>query len=326
MTAITESTAEPRLNQTIQLFRSFGIFLVLIILIILASIFVEGFATLTNAVNVLQASVVLGLVAIGQTFAIICGSLDLSVGTAISVVAVISAIVMNNQTDNMGLAVGVGLLIGLAVGLVNGLIITKLKINAFIATLGMSLILQGILYSSFDNYAGKVPEAFQSLAYGIIPIFGIPIPLGVYLFLIVAFVAYVILRFTKFGYHAYAVGGNVDVTRLSGVRTDRVVIGAHMLTGLGAALAAVVLIARLRAGGPLVGNGYDLDSISAVVVGGAPLAGGKGGIWGTVAGVLIVTILANVFSRLNVGAFAEQALRGVVLIVVVAIYSYRAYR
>jgi ribose transport system permease protein len=233
---------------------------------------------------------------------------------------------MNNQTNNMGLAVAIGLGIGMVIGLINGLIITKLKINAFIATLGMSLVLQGVLYSSFDNYAGKVPEAFQTLAYGIIPIFGVQVPLGVYLLLIVAFVAFLILRFTRFGYHAYAVGGNVEVTRLSGVRTDRVIILAHILTGLGVALAAVVLIARLRSGGPRVGEGYDLDSIAAVVLGGTPLIGGKGGVWGTIAGVLIVSILSTIFNVLNVGAFTQDVLRGIVLIIVVAIYSYRRTR
>lgn len=326
MDAVSRRSAQSTSASVLELLRTLGIFIILLVLVVLASVFVPGFATVDTFVNILQRSVVLGLVAIGQTFVIICGSLDLSVGTAVSVIAVISAIVMNNQTQNMGLAVAVGLLIGVVIGLVNGLIITKLKINAFIATLGTSLILQGVLYSSFDNYAGKVPEAFQSLAYGLIPIFGIPVPLGVYLLLVIAFVAFLILRFTKFGYHAYAVGGNVEVTRLSGVRTDRVLIMAHILTGLGVALAAIVLISRLRSGGPRVGEGYDLDSIAAVVLGGAPLAGGKGGIWGTVAGVLIVSILATIFNVLNVGAFAQDVLRGIVLIIVVAIYSYRTRR
>ena len=299
-----------------------GIFPILGLLILGSSLFVPGFATPDNIINVFQRSVTLGLVSIGQTFAIICGSLDLSVGYSISTISVVTAIVMNNRTENIIPAVLIALAIGIVVGLGNGLIITKLRINAFIATLGTSLVLQGILFSGFDNYAGKVPEIFQNLAYGEIA----GIPLGVYLFLATALVAFLVLRFTKFGYHLYAVGGNADVSRLSGVRTDRVVIIAHVLTGLGAALAAVVLIARLRAGGPLVGEGYDLDSISAVVVGGAPLAGGKGGVWGTVAGVLIVSILANIFNFLNVGAFAQDVLRGIVLIVAVAIYSYRSSR
>ncbi len=326
MTAASRPSAESTSSSIVELLRAVGIFIILALLLLFASVFVPGFATVDTFVNIFQKSVVLGLVAIGQTFAIICGSLDLSVGTTISVIAVISAIVMNNQTENMGLAVAVGLLIGVAIGLVNGLIITRLKINAFIATLGTSLILQGILYSSFNNYAGKVPEAFQTLAYGVIPIFGIAVPLGVYVLLAVAFIAFLILRYTRFGYHLYAVGGSAEVARLSGVHTDRVIITAHILTSVGAALAAIVLIARLRAGGPLVGNGADLDSIAAVVLGGTPLIGGKGGVWGTIAGVLIVSVLATIFNVLNVGAFAQDALRGVVLIVVVAIYSYRRVR
>ena len=302
--------------------RSIGIYLVVLGMALFAAVFVPGFATAENIVNIFQRSVALGLVSIGQTFVIIGGSLDLSVATAISTIGVVSAIMMDNKTENMAVAVGAALLMGIAIGLVNGLIITRLKINAFIATLGTSLILQGILFSGFDNYAGKVPREFQSVAYGDL----LGIPLGVYILIAVLIGAWVLLRFTPFGYHLYAVGGNRETARLSGVRTDRVIILAHILSGLGAALAAVILIARLRSGGPRIGIGYDLDSIGAVVVGGSLLSGGRGSVFGTLAGVLVVSILANVFNFLNVSAFAQDVLRGVVLIVVVAVYSYRVRR
>lgn len=302
--------------------RAFGIYLVLLGMILGASLFVPGFATAGNAVNIFQRSVVLGLVSIGQTFVIIGGSLDLSVSTTISTISVITAIIMDNRTENMVIAVIAALIMGIIVGVANGLLITRLRINPFIATLGSQLILRGILFSGFDNYAGKVPESFQNLAYGVV----LGFPIGVYVLIAVLLVAWFILRFTRFGYHLYAVGGNEQVARLSGIRTDRVLIGAHILCGLGAALAAIILIARLRAGGPVVGEGYDLDSIAAVVVGGALLSGGRGSVWGTLAGVLIVSILSNVFNFLNVGAFAQDVIRGVVLIAVVALYSYRARR
>src|SRR5262249_54773923 len=133
----------------------------------------------------------------------------------------------------------------------------------------------------------------------------------------------ILLRGTRFGYHLYAVGGNPEVSRLSGLRTDRILILAHVLTGIGAAVAAIYIVSLLRSGSPTVGNFYDLDSISAVVIGGVPLSGGRGGVWGTIAGVLILAILSNVFNIFNVGAFAQQVVSGIMLISVVALYSFR---
>ncbi|MBK8136782.1 MAG: ABC transporter permease [Chloroflexi bacterium] len=291
-------------------------------MVVAASLFVPGFATAQTAINIFQRSVALGLVSIGQTFVIIGGSLDLSVAATISTISVITAVLMDNKTENMVWATLAALAMGAVIGAVNGTLVTRFKINAFIATLGSGLILQGILFSNVDNYAGKVPEPFQGLAYAE----ALGIPLGVFVLIAIVLLAWVILRYTRFGYHLYAVGGNESIARLSGVRTGRVLLGAHILAGIGAALAAIILIARLRAGGPRVGDGFDLDSIAAVVVGGALLSGGRGSVWGTLAGVLIVSVLSTIFNYLDVGAFAQDVIRGVVLIAVVALYSYRARR
>jgi ribose transport system permease protein len=299
--------------------RNQGIFVVLLVMVILCVLFVPHFATSENYINILKRAVPLGLVAIGQTFVIIGGSLDLSVDISISAIAVLTALSIDGRVENVFPAILLALVAGIAIGLVNGLIVTKLKINAFIATLGTKLLLQGILFSGFNNFAGKVPTQFDTLAYGTIN----GVPVGVILMFALALVAFVILRYTRFGHHLYAVGGNREVSRLSGVRTDRVIIGAHIFTGIGAAIAAIFIVSLLRSGGPYVGEYKDLDSISAVVVGGTPLVGGRGGVWGTLAGVVIVSILANVFNNLNVGAFAQQVVSGIVLIGVVAFYSFR---
>lgn len=320
MTATTPtSTRAISFSDVTNLIRNSGIFLVLVLMIIGSVLFVPDFANQQNLINILKRAVPLGLISIGQTFAIVSGSLDLSVDVAISTIAVLTALVLNGSVDNIFIAIVIALVAGIAIGLVNGLIITKLKINAFIATLGTKLILQGILFSGFNNFAGKVPPGFDTLAYDSIG----GIPIGVILMFALALLAFVLLRATKFGHHAYAVGGNPEVSRLSGVRTERVLIGAHVMTGICAAIAAIFIVSLLRSGGPHVGDGYDLDSISAVVVGGVPLSGGRGGVWGTIAGVLIVAILSNLFNIFNVGAFAQQVLSGVVLIGVVASYSFR---
>ncbi len=307
------------LDRLSDILRNQGIFVVLLVMVALCVLFVPHFATSENYINILKRAVPLALVAIGQTFVIVCGSLDLSVDITISVIAVLTSITMAGKVENIVPAIGLALLAGMGIGLVNGLIVTKLKINAFIATLGTKLILQGILFSNVNNFVGKVPNEFDTFAYGTVA----GVPFGVIFMFALAGVAFVILRLTRFGHHLYAVGGSQEVSRLSGLRTDRILIGAHILCSICAAIAAIFIVSLLRSGGPRVGDGYDLDSISAVVVGGVPLFGGRGGVWGTLAGVVIVAILSNVFNIFNVGAFAQQVLSGIVLIVVVAIYSFQ---
>jgi ribose transport system permease protein len=299
-----------------------GVYIVLGLMLIVCSVFVPGFLTSENYINILQRSVALALVSFGQTFVIVGGSLDLSVGQSISAIAVVTSLLMAGRVEMMIPITIVAIGAGMLVGLINGLVITRLKVNPFITTLGTSLIIQGFLFSGFDNFAGSIPREYEFLGYGTLG----PIPVGVVFMLVVCVLAYLIMRYTKFGFHLYGMGGNPEVSRLSGVRTNRVMVIAHVLAGLGAALTAVFIVSRLRAGAPWVGQGLELDSISAVVVGGAPLSGGRGGVWGTLAGVLILSILSNIFNILNVGAFAQDVLRGAILIAVVAFYTFRSRR
>ncbi|MCC7206198.1 MAG: ABC transporter permease [Anaerolineae bacterium] len=323
---MTSATQERRrvgsLLQIVSANPTLGVYIVLGVMLVGCSLFVPGFATSENYINIMQRSVALALVAFGQTFVIVAGSLDLSVGQSISAIAVVTSLLMAGRVDMMLpislVAVGAGML----VGLINGLIITRLKVNPFITTLGTSLIIQGFLFSGFDNFAGSIPREYEFLGYGTVG----PIPVGVIFMMIVCALAFLLMRYTKFGFHLYGTGGNPEVARLSGVRTNRVMVIAHVLAGLGAALTAIFIVSRLRAGAPWVGQGMELDSISAVVVGGAPLSGGRGGVWGTLAGVLILSILSNIFNILNVGAFAQDVLRGAILIAVVAFYTFRSRR
>jgi len=296
-----------------------GVYGVLVLIFVGCLIFVPNFGSPENIRNLGQHSVALGLVAIGQTFVIIAASLDLSVGVSISAMAVLASLMMDGRTSMMLPTVLMVIGFGTFVGMINGLIIAKLRVNPFIATLGTWLILQGFLFSGFDNFAGGVPREFEYLGYGRIG----PIPVGVILFFLVAAGGQLLLTKTRFGYHLFGIGGNQQVSRLSGVRTARTMIIAHALCGLGAALTAVFIVSRLRAGAPWVGETYTLDSIAAVVVGGAPLSGGIGSVTGTVAGVLIFSILNNIFNILNIGAFAQLVIRGIILISVVAFYSFR---
>ncbi|MQA74591.1 MAG: ABC transporter permease [Solirubrobacterales bacterium] len=280
-----------------------------------------SFFTVDNVVDMLVRSVALGIVAAGQTLVILGGSLDLSVAYVISLASIVGAETMAGEESRIALGIGAVLLLGAGIGLVNGLVITKLRVNAFIATLGTALIIRGIIESRWDGPTGAVPDSFESLGY---TRFG-PIPESVILLAAVVAVVWFLLRFTSFGHRLYAVGGNEEVSKLSGVRTHRVLIGAHMLCAMAAALTGLFLASRLGAGSPLVGSdgGYDLESIAAVVLGGTYLLGGRGGVLGTLAGVFILAVLDNAFNQLEVNAFAKDVVRGVIIIAAVAAYSVR---
>ncbi|WP_328946296.1 ABC transporter permease [Streptomyces sp. NBC_00250] len=277
------------------------------------------FFSQVNTVGILQRSAALGIVAVGQTLVILAGSLDLSVAFLISLVSLVAAETMAGY--GVLPAIGAVLAVSALTGLVNGLVITRLKVHAFIATLGIALIIKGILDQRYDGPAGAVPESFQRLGYDRIG----PVPVSALLWAAIAVAAWFLLRRTTLGYRIHAVGGDPDVARLSGVRTDRVIITAHVLCSLFAGVAGLLLAARLGAGAPTVGTdgGYDLESIAAVVLGGTALAGGRGGVAGTVGGVLLLAVLDSVFNQLEVNSFAKDVVRGIVLVAALAIYARR---
>lgn len=276
----------------------------------------------TILTNMVVRSVALGIVAIGQTFVMLGASIDLSVSYMISVTAVMASYLMQGDPARVPMAVAVVFAIGAVVGLINGLIVSKLKVNPFIATLGVGLVLKGILNASFQTFVGAVPRSFQTFGYGAIG----PVPISIIVLLAVTVAGAFVLSRTRFGFHLYAVGGSDTTSRLSGLRTDRVIILAHVICSLTAVLAGLFVVSRLRSGAPWVGTDglYDLESIAAAVVGGTALSGGKGGVWGTLAGVLIFGVLDTTFNQLGVDTFLKQVLRGSIIILAVASYTIRS--
>ena len=272
--------------------------------------------------NIIVRSVALGIVAVGQTLVILGASIDLSVAFTISITAVMSSYLMQGETARVPMAILAVFGIGLLIGLANGLTITKLKVNPFIATLGMSLIIKGIINATFSNYTGSVPESFEFFGYGTIG----PIPVSIFILLLVYLAGWFLLARTKFGAHLYGVGGNSEIARLSGVRTDRVLIGAHIICSMTAVLSGFFLFSLMRSGAPWVGPNclYDLESIATTVIGGTALSGGKGGVWGTLAGVLIFGILDTTFNQLGVNPYLKMILRGAIIVLAVASYTIRS--
>lgn len=275
--------------------------------------------TQSNIVVILSNCIALGLVALGQTAVILTGSLDLSVAYLIGLGTLVAAETM--ESGSVLTAVIAVLALCGAVGLANGLIVTGLKVNAFIATLGTSFILRGYIEDNYTGPAGKVTDSFQRLGYDRIG----PIPVAIFLLIAVAVVLWVITRHTRLGSHMYATGGDEHAARLSGVRTRRTVIIAHVLCSLCVGVAALFLASRLGSGSPWAGTEarYDLDSIAAVVLGGTMLAGGRGGVSGTLGGVVILALLDSVFNQLSVDPFFKNVVRGVVIIAAVALYARR---
>jgi ribose transport system permease protein len=302
------------------------LFLVVVFLVggLLDTIFSDGqiFTNPSIQMNILVRGVALGIVGVGQTIVIIGASIDLSVAYLISITAVMSSYVMQGDPVKVPLAIVVVFAIGAVVGAVNGLIITKLKVNAFITTLGMALILKGIINATFSNYTGSIPRSFEYFGYGKIG----PIPVSIIVLLLVVLFGWFLLRRTKFGAHLYGVGGNVEVARLSGVRTDRITILSHIICSLTAVATGLFIVSRLRSGAPWVGPDgiYDLESVATTVIGGTALSGGRGGVWGTLAGVLIFGVLDTVFNQLGVDPYLKTGMRGAIIILVVASYTFRS--
>ncbi|MCC3762888.1 ABC transporter permease [Glycomyces sp. TRM65418] len=277
------------------------------------------FAT-ANLVDMLTRTSLTGFLAIGMTLVILCRSLDLSVGYTAALSSLVAATTMDGQAANIPLAIGAVLLVAGLIGAANGAIIAFLKVNPFIATLGTGLIIKGYLDTEYKGPAGDVPAAFQQFGYTRIAF----VPVSALVMLAVAGAAIWYLRSTRTGHHMYAVGGDIDVARMSGIRTTRVLLTAHVLCGMAAGVAGLLLAARFGTGSAeAYTNLYELDAIAAVVLGGTLLLGGKGGVAGTVAGVAILAVLDTVFNVMQIDPFAKDVLRGVVIIAAVALYARR---
>lgn len=316
MTTVTRSR---RLDTTAIVY--LALLAVVVVGAVLVSTVGRNFFSPGNLRSVMTGMSVLGFVAIGQTLVILCASLDLSVPYVVSLTSLLAAETMAGDSARIPLAIAVTLGVAAAIGLVNGLVVTKLRVHGFMATLGMGLIVKGYLDTNYQGTAGSVPKSFQ-----LVGTTGVgPVPLSTVIMLAVALLAAILLSRTRTGHHMFAVGGDLDVARLSGIHTARPIIVAHVACSLTAALAGLLLASRLGVGSPTVGvqGGYDLLSIAAVVLGGTLLMGGKGSIWGTVGGVAIFAVIDNVLSVLQVNPFLKDVVRGAVIIAAVAVYTGR---
>lgn len=286
--------------------------IVLIGLIVILSLVSPYFLTYSNISNVLDQSVVVGIAAVGQTFVILIAGIDLSVGSLVG----LTGIVLGLSFAHVGLAGGIVacLLAGAAAGLVNGVIITKGRVAAFVVTLGMMSIGRSLAYVlSGASSISSVPQALGLLAST--SVFGIPLN---FLSLAVIYVlAWLYLSYTKGGRTLYAIGSNAEAARVAGLRVDRYSILAYVVAGVLSALAAIFLSARILSIDPIAGTGLELDTIAAVVIGGASLFGGRGSIIGTFFGVFIMVLIRNGLNLLNVSPYWQGTAIGSIIIAAV---------
>lgn len=317
--------ARPRGGQ--QLGSTALIYLVLLGVVVVSAVLtaVEGrnFFSQGNIWAVLTAMSVLGLIAIGQTLVILVGSLDLSVPYVVSLATVIAAGGMKGLDSNLSAAVFNTLVLCAVVGLAMGLLVSLLDVHGFIASLGVGLIISGYLATYYQGSHGDASPALELLGRsGIAAI----IPTAFILLLVAALLVTLMLRYTRLGHHIYAIGGNRDVARMSGVRTALPVIAAHVLCSLLAGIAGLLLLSRTGVGLPTIGSQgrYDLLSIAAVVLGGTLLSGGKGSVIGTIGGVAIFAVIDNVMGVMQVNPFLKDFVRGLVIVLAVAVYARRS--
>lgn len=291
----------------------------LLLLIVVVSTLSPNFFTLNNIFNILQQTSVNAIMAVGMTLVILTSGIDLSVGSLLALTGAVAASMVGADVNALVAVVG-ALALGAAIGGVTGVIIAKGKVQAFIATLVMMLLLRGVTRVYTDG--STINTGFSDNAdlfswFGIGRPFGIPTP--IWLMMIVFLSAWYVLHHTRLGRYIYALGGNEAATRLSGISVDKIKIIVYALCGLLAALASVIEVARLSSAQPMAGNGYELDAIAAVVLGGTSLAGGKGRIMGTLIGALILGFLNNALNLLGISSNYQMIVKAVVILLAVLV-------
>jgi ribose transport system permease protein len=292
-----------------------GPFLALVAVCVALTFMSPDFLSVSNSFDVMRQVSINALIAFGMTLTILLGGIDLSVGSILAVSAVLAALTMKHG-EGAPVAAAVAVLAGGAMGSLNGVVIAKGRVAPFIATLGTMTLLRGValVLSNGSPISGFSSDFFAMLGGGYV-LRLVPVP--VVLMLAMFGVFWFVLTRTVFGRHVYATGGNAETSKLSGVNTDRVQILVYTVSGAMAALAGVILTSRLDSAQPTAGAGYELDAITAVVLGGTSLAGGRGWIFGTLVGALLIGVLNNGLNLMGVSAFYQLVVKGSVILLAV---------
>ncbi|AZN73255.1 ABC transporter permease [Georhizobium profundi] len=308
-------------------FHIWGPVIALVVLVVAGAMMNPNFLSYGNVTNVLARSAFIGIIAVGMTFVITSGGLDLSVGSMAAFIAGVMILIMNALVPSMGVGIGIvlvgmasALVVGLAAGLVNGLLITQARIEAFIVTLGTMGIFRSLITWLADggtlSLDYTVRELYRPVYYS--GLFGVAWPIIV--FAVIAIIGEIVMRHTAFGRHCAAIGSNEQVARYSAVHVDRVRLMTYVLLGILVGIATIMYVPRLGSASSSTGVLWELEAIAAVIIGGTMLKGGFGRVWGTVVGVLILSLIDNLLNLTDlVSPYLNGAIQGVIIILAVVL-------
>jgi ribose/xylose/arabinose/galactoside ABC-type transport system permease subunit len=301
-----------------------GLIVGFILIVIILSVSSPAFMKLSNLINIIRQVSVNGILAVGETFVILLGGIDLSVGSGVALAGVLAAGLQRYGLPTsivMPAVFVIPVLVLSVAGFLNGWVITRFRVPAFVITLGMMTILRGFTFLYTDGKSiYNLPNWFRWMGQG--DVHGIPVP--ILILVLVAIFGYIVLHHTRFGRYVYAIGGNEEGARLSGVRTKTITLWSYVICSACAGLAGVVLASRLNAGEPVAGSGYELDAIAAVVIGGTSLAGGQGAVLGTMIGALVIGVINNGLNLLNVHSYWQMVAKGIIIVIAVIIDQFKS--
>ncbi len=300
--------------QNSDVMRQLTLVLVLLIQIVLFSSLSDNFLTSSNLINVLRQVSVTAIAAVGMFMIILLGDIDLSVGSVYAFIGVMAAVIFR-ATENAVITVFAALAIGTVIGFSSGFITAKGKIPAFVTTLAIMSVCRGLAFIITDGTPiGVVNPKFTWFGSGYI-FKTIPVPIVI--MIIVFIIGFFLINFTRFGRYVYASGGNEQATRWSGIKTDRIKILVFTISGFLMGMSSLILAGRLGGGLPNAGNGAELDVITTVILGGTSLTGGKGKLWGVITGVVVIGVLNNGLTMLNVSSYWQQLVKGIIILIAV---------
>lgn len=292
--------------------QDFGALIALFVLVVLIGIISPEFRTIGNFLSLLRQSSVNGLIAFGMTCVILTGGIDLSVGSVLALSTALCAGMIARGVP-VGAAMAAALIIGTAFGVVSGILVTKGRLQPFIATLITMTVFRGITMIYMDGRPiSNLGDSFWLKFVGKGNLFGIPFP--VIIFLTVFALLFFVLERTTFGRRIYATGSSEKAAKLAGVNIDRTKLAAYAISGCMSALSGIILLSRLNSAQPTLGSGYELDAIASVALGGTSMNGGRGRIWGTFVGVLIIAVLNNGLNILGVSSYWQDVVKGIVIL------------
>lgn len=315
-----EESAAMKAQRRKNFIAKYGSLIALVLMVVIISLIKPRFVSFINLRNMFRLASINGLLAVGMTFVCLTGGIDLSVGAVMGCAGMYSAYFAQESMGQPAIvAILVGVAMGLVIGIFNGICVAYLKVPAFVGTLGSMSIAKSLTFLLTDaKPIPKLSEAFKFIGGGMV---GGVFPIPIIIFAIILAACFLLLYKTRYGRYVFAVGGNANAARVSGINTKRIIASVYVLSGVLSALAGVITSARVTSGVTNTGEGYETDAIAIVVIGGTSLAGGKGRLWGTIVGIMLMICLTNGLDMLGVGAYYQMMVKGFVVILAVMLDS-----